>query len=489
MSKVAIVLIATLLILFTSSSAMCIIAEPVAAPRTEIVSTEPIIIDGHRCGFIPPAHVILQKRTIDHWVGTMGGITPPHAWDWRDKDGVSAVKDQGYCGSCYAFGFAGQVESLLMINGANETNLSENNIKEGVWRELIGHGCPSNCWGSCDGGNALACANLYSTWGSVDEITDPYTPVDVMYDYGAPRENIFTEWHLMSDLDVPETAALKAVVHQQPVYTTIDATCLSGYDGTYVIESGSDSTNHAVMIVGWNDSMGSSGAWICKNSWGTGWGDDGFFYIGYGIAGIGKWTSYSTEWHEARGDERLYYYDEGGWSQTWTYGNPCEIDMLVEYIPGPCENATAIEFWATDFCTDVDVELFANFDGSTLSNPLPNSAVNNLTYDDAGYYSIEFDQEVSLAGGDPIYVWIHIAGPSHPIPTDDDVGPYEPCYPAKMWAMPYNTWEIWDSSVYGDFGVRMRTITRPSSPVPEIPTLAAVGLGICMIGAFVRRRI
>lgn len=503
MNNVTTVLITTLLVMVMAGPAMCATPVLMEAPRNDAAPTEPVIVDGHWCGFVPPSHVSLELREAGHWEAKMDmeakmGAAQA-AWDWRDNGGVSAVKDQGACGSCYAFGFAGQVESLLMVNGANETNLSENSLKEGAWRELVGYGCPDNCWGSCDGGNALMCANLYSTWGSVDEAADPYAACDVPYDYWATREDVFTDWHLMSSDWIPPVNDLKAVVAEQPVYTTVNADAFpSDYNGTYVIESGTGSTNHAVMIVGWNDTMGDSGAWICKNSWGDSWGDEGFFYIGYGVAGIGKWTSYSTRWHEARGDERLYYYDEGGWKRGFGYdhsGIMVDVEMLVEYIPGTCENATDIEFWATDNCT-VDVALYGSFNGTQLPAPLPNSTVSGLVYVDAGYYSVEFEHEVRLTAGDPVYVSVHIDGPDYPIPTDGGLGPYEPyAPPVKMWVNPGSLqWYEWEpNDVFagepcGDIGVRMRTTARPTTPIPEISTLAAVGMGICMIGIFARRK-
>ena len=75
------------------------------------------------------------------------------------------------------------------------------------------------------------------------------------------------------------------------------------------------STNHMVLIVGWDDTAthsGGQGAWIVKNSWGTGWGDAGYFKMAYGSAGTGTFVSYMTEWQPYDADGDLLYYDEAG---------------------------------------------------------------------------------------------------------------------------------------------------------------------------------
>jgi len=50
--------------------------------------------------------------------------------------------------------------------------------------------------------------------------------------------------------------------------------------------------NHAVVLVGWNDNVGTNGAWILRNSWGTNWGEKGYMYIGYGISNVGSCANY-----------------------------------------------------------------------------------------------------------------------------------------------------------------------------------------------------
>lgn len=485
MNNVTTVLITALLVMVMAGPAMCATPVLMEAPRNDAAPTEPVIIDGHVCGFIPPAHVTLQEREVGYWETRMGAAQSlPPVWDWRDQGMVSAVKNQGQCGSCYAFAFASQVESLLMIAIGGEVNLSENDLKEKNQWQTVNYGCP-DCRGSCNGGDAYICMNEYSRWGSVNETDDPYAPWDVsQWSRRAPPQDVFTEWHQLGS-STPPNPVIKAAVMQQPVYTTIDATCLSGYTSG-VITSGPDDNNHAVMIVGWNDSTYS---WICKNSWGDDWGEEGFFRVKYGVAGIGKYTSYVTEWHAARADERLYHNDEAGWRNSWGWTGCNYTEMLVEYTPGLCENATSIEFWATDGCI-VEAALYDSFDGQGLGNVLPNSEVSEV-YESAGYYSIEFEYEVPLidhiGDGEPVYVYVVIDGPNFPMPTDGDVGPQETI--GKQWTrLPSGSWGEWDTTNCGDLGVRMRTVAFPLCPVPEISTLAAVGLGICMIGIFARRK-
>jgi len=95
-------------------------------------------------------------------------------------------------------------------------------------------------------------------------------------------------------------AALKqALVDHGPLFTTI---CVGNAFQSYssgVFETNESSTcplgnNHAVVLVGWDDSLGTNGAWRMRNSWSTGWGESGYMWIGYGISGIGDYGIYAV---------------------------------------------------------------------------------------------------------------------------------------------------------------------------------------------------
>ena len=94
----------------------------------------------------------------------------------------------------------------------------------------------------------------------------------------------------------------------------------------------STATNHAVLIVGWDDSLshaGGTGGWIVKNSWGTNWGgtagygsEKGYFTIAYGSANIGYYASVIVGGQDYDPAGGIFYYDEGGFTDYWGPATP-----------------------------------------------------------------------------------------------------------------------------------------------------------------------
>jgi C1A family cysteine protease len=203
------------------------------------------------------------------------GTKLPREFDWRDKDGqnwVTPVRDQGGCGSCWAFGSVAQVESLKMIAEGTpdpDLDLSEQYI---VSCDSINYGC--------SGGYMYPAYDFLRETGVPDEECYRYLARDA--DTGAPCENACIEPALVNinywtrvpaDVDL-----LKAAVYENPVtvcfYVYQDFSYYTG--GVYKHVWGELRGGHAVCIVGWNNR-----GFIVKNSWGTGWGEAGYFNIAY----------------------------------------------------------------------------------------------------------------------------------------------------------------------------------------------------------------
>jgi len=239
----------------------------------------------------------------------------PAAWDWRQTGWLTPVKDQSTCGACYAFASLGNLETLLKHDGVGEYDLSENNAKECNWRELNDfQNPPGTFWGSCDGGNAFMMANLFSQKGAVLEADDPYVAGDVSCTSAVNYPYTLLDWRIISGGTVADTNVLKQYIYDNgPVVTSLYSSFpgFSSYDGaTTLYYAGTEAPDHAVLIVGWDDTLphaGGTGGWIVKNSWGTGWGDNGYFTIAYGSASIGTASSYIHDWqvYDSTGDRCL----------------------------------------------------------------------------------------------------------------------------------------------------------------------------------------
>jgi hypothetical protein len=203
----------------------------------------------------------------------------PSSWDWRELGGVSAVKNQGGCGSCAIFAATAALESVVLINEDIEYDLSEQQI---LSCRTFGYGCEGT-WYSW-------AWDYVRNNGAAREWCMPY-----MADDEIPCADDTCEIYVTNGgwIDVQnDVEAIKQQVMISPVATTFTVyDDFGSYGGGCYEHEGSDPINHAVIIVGWEDTMcGGEGAWLCKNSWGDGWGMDGFFWIKYGTCNIGYGT-------------------------------------------------------------------------------------------------------------------------------------------------------------------------------------------------------
>jgi len=196
-------------------------------------------------------------------------------FDWRTMGGVTPVKDQANCGSCWDFAAVGAVESALLISDGIEWDLSEQ------------QGLSCNTGGSsCGGGWMEDVYDLFTSFGAVEESCMPYQADD-----GVPCTQDQCEVVSMIEgyIDIPNNVnSIKNALQTGPVSTTLSIPDGFHWDCFEGVWSNAD---HAVVIVGWDDAMcGGQGAWIVKNSWSTGHGDNGYDYIPYGSCGIGHYT-------------------------------------------------------------------------------------------------------------------------------------------------------------------------------------------------------
>jgi C1A family cysteine protease len=195
--------------------------------------------------------------------------------DWRNKDGknwVTPVKDQGGCGSCVAFGSVATIESQARIQYNKpswEIELSEADL----FFCGAGRRCSQGWWPSY----ALDYAK---NKGISDEGCFPYEDHDMdcnVCDNKADRYIKIGNWHEIINIDQRKEWLDKKgpMVACMAVYRDF-----FGYkDGVYHHEEGGLAGYHAIACIGYSEE---ESCWICKNSWGDDWGNNGFFKIGYG---------------------------------------------------------------------------------------------------------------------------------------------------------------------------------------------------------------
>lgn len=232
----------------------------------------------------------------------------PAAWDWRNQGALNPVQNQGMCRSCWAFSTTSVLESLFFIKHNELRKFSEQfavNCNHGLFEEDVNSGCA---------GGYPESAFIYNQFGGIpgvrevsssDACTNDQSPLTVTGTYMIhPGDNV----------------ALKYAVFKSPVVVELDASSPSFQHYTSGIITTIDSPNsirvqcsslfddatHAVTIVGYGTQPATDGAssidyWIVRNSWGSSWGENGYFRMersssanDAGVCGIANFGAFAS---------------------------------------------------------------------------------------------------------------------------------------------------------------------------------------------------
>lgn len=201
----------------------------------------------------------------------------PASVDWRQRGAVTDVKDQSFCGACWAFSVAGAIEGQYFIKTGHLLSFSAQNLVD-CSRSLQNQGC--------NGGHPDETYRYIINRGGID--TEDYYPYrardgDCKFDLNESGATLRTYVALpMGD----EEQLQYAIAHIGPISASIDASSdsfnvLDGKKIWYNPHCGKDkwSLDHSVLIVGYGTDEFQRDYYIVKNSYGTSWGDNGYFLM------------------------------------------------------------------------------------------------------------------------------------------------------------------------------------------------------------------
>jgi len=193
----------------------------------------------------------------------------PNAVDWRTKGAVSAVKNQGNCGSCWAFSTTGVLESTYKIAKGTLSSFSEQQLVDCCGKKGF------QCQG-CSGAWPEWALNYVNSAGIESESQYPYKGVEGACNAAGGQKilNPSKPWSMLASGD---TNALKSALNASPVSVCVDASNWGAYKSGVFSNCGKN-LNHAVLAVGYAD----DGSWLVKNSWGTSWGEQGYIRLAAG---------------------------------------------------------------------------------------------------------------------------------------------------------------------------------------------------------------
>jgi uncharacterized repeat protein (TIGR01451 family) len=268
-------------------------------------------------------------------LGPIGTSALPTAYEWCSAGGCTPVKNQGSCGSCWAFATSGVVESLIKLSDGVTRDLAEQYLVS----------CNTHGWG-CPGGSR-AFSYFIDTYltaelaaGAVYESDYPYTSGgsgNTGTCTGSPHtkhEKLVT-WGYVAGGEFPAVETIKQAIYDYgPVYVSVCAgplwnTYSGGVFSTDESAScgGGNGTNHGVVLVGWDDSQG---VWYLRNSWSPSWGESlngagGYMRIAYGTSNVGRYPAYAI--YESNSDVSI---EKAVIGSDFAPGDPVTFTLSIE---------------------------------------------------------------------------------------------------------------------------------------------------------------
>ncbi len=318
---------------------------------------------------------------------------------------VTPVKNQGNMGACWAFGITGALESAFLIATNITLDISENNVQN-LGLRYSRYGDVS----SAEGGNYLTGLGYFLGWlGAVSTVNDEYDEL------GKLSPAIFDKdaYHILDAFFINVTNS-SSVKNALTTYGALDL-YVFGADkdtdyynpDTYgLYYNGNITGNHYVTLVGWDDNYSAdnfkitpegNGAWICKNSWGTEWGDNGYFYLSYYDNSLKvDATAVGFIINNTEVYNKLYQYDVCGFSQIYEeFASEGEYMNVYNVIDEDLVAAVGTYFEEAD----MDYKITVCVNGSEMYSQSGKSAF-------SGYSTIKLDQYVLINTGDVLTIKI-----------------------------------------------------------------------------------
>lgn len=354
----------------------------------------------------------------------------PVSYDMRNYDRVTPVRDQGIYGTCWAFASLAALETTLMPE------------EELVFS--VDHMTLNNSFSisQFDGGQYTMSIAYMAAWqGPVLEKDDPYGDNQTVNGLEAVKH--LEEAQIISNKDYD---AIKSTIYKYGGVETViycdmtNATSSSRYynkDRASYYYDGENTANHDVVIVGWDDNFPKEyfnfepegdGAFICKNSWGTDFGEDGYFYVSYYDTNICNYSVVYTKLGGNDNYDKIYQSDLLGWVGQLGYGKEDAYFANV-YTSGENEILKAVSFYATGDTTTYEVYVVTNFEDKEDLNDRTLVASGEMEY--AGYYTINLNEPVELPDNQKFAVIVYINTPGATLPiaveyyTDDKTANFD----------------------------------------------------------------
>ena len=340
----------------------------------------------------------------------------PSKYDLREKKRNTPVKNQGSLGTCWASASVGALETSLLPEESLQFSVDHMTMRNSF--RLTQN----------DGGEyTMGMAYLTAWQGPVYEADDPYG--DGVSPKGLEAVKHVQEIQVIEGKDFEKIK--EAIFKYGGVQTSIYSALRSSQSTSSFYNSannaycyiGTEKPNHDVMIIGWDDNYSKDnfsvkpegdGAFICQNSWGTGFGDEGIFYISYYDTNIGVHNVVYTGIEETDNYDSIYQSDLCGWVGQLGFNKESIYGANV-FEAEKAQKLKAAGFYATGKDTEYEVYVVRNFTDESSFERKEKVASGKL--DNAGYYTIPFSKNIPVKEGERFSIVVYLKTPDavHPM--------------------------------------------------------------------------
>jgi len=374
--------------------------------------------------------------------------TPPQ-FDLRNVEGnnyVTSIKSQSG-GTCWVHAILACMESNLIINDiwsqsgySGEPNLAEyhmdwwNGFNDYYNADVLGsQGLPIH-----NGAQSRIAAAYLSRGAAVySEYANDASEQDLPWYTIPPEEyNSNYDYFYVNDIEVYDIGEnleqmdlIKSKIMEHGPITIVfraDTDYLTGDFIHYQPPSSDELPNHNVAIIGWDDNLETpaeaDGAWLCKNSWGTGWGLNGYFWMSYydkyccHVFDGYEWTA-SFQNVEPMPYSRVYYHDYHGWQDDFTLSN----EAFNAFIAQGNEALCAVSFFTCTENVDFEVKIYDSYENGELGDELWSQTG---AVDFRGFHTEILENPVALHEEDDFYIYVQLSDGGHAFDCSSDIWGY-----------------------------------------------------------------
>lgn len=331
----------------------------------------------------------------------------PEAYDLREQRELSDVCDQGTYGTCWAFAATAALETALPEDEFEVFSVDHMTMNSGFYISPT------------QGGDYNMTIAYLSAWrGPVSGTEDPYG--DGMTDLTLKPVKHLQEARIFKEKNIAyiQSMILQYGGVESPIYMSISNAWDTSEDyepfNAAYYYSGMEKANHDVVIIGWDDNYSrenfkhmpeNDGAFLCRNSWGESFGEDGYFYVSYEDAVLGNSGVIYTRLENPDNYSIIYQTDMLGWVGTLGY-EQSDAWFANVYTTTSNEILKAVSFYAVGAKTEYELYVISDYTGQEqLQTP---EYLGGGYFEESGYYTVDLPEELWQRLGERFAVIVHI---------------------------------------------------------------------------------